>query len=862
MICRNCRVEGLPCWCTVTRTSLQRRKKRTGQTAALLLVWLWLLVCVVQGQEGVPELVAENEVKRLNEEVAQLYKERKYNAALERAKRVLSIAEKELPPTHRELAQSLNNLAAVSQVRGNYWRAEQYLRRALAINEQVLEPEHPDLAAALNNLATLYYAMKEYDRAEPLLRRVLAIYEKVWGLEHRDVATILNNLAVLYAATGDHSRAERLHQRALKIRRKVLPPPHPDLAQSLNNLAMLYETTREYDRALPLLREAVLLHEQGLGSEHLDVATSLHNLALLYRAKGDVGQAIPLLTRATDIRERHITLFLATGSEEQKRAYMAMLSGDTDAAVSLHVQAAPHDPQALRLALTTVLRRKGRVLDAMADAVSAVRRHLSPQDRVLLDQLTSIRSQFATLVLDGPGAVGAAQQRQLLIQLTERAQELEEAICARSTEFRVQTQPVALEHVQAAIPQDAALVELVAYRPYEPKERKQKERWGRPRYVAYLLRRQGEPLWVDLGEAQVIDRKVTQLRRALSDPNRQEIKKLARALDEELLRPLRQLLGETRTVFLSPDGALHLLPFGALVDEQDRYLLETFTFIYLTTGRDLLWLGGRPPAQGTPVIVANPAFGEAAEIQSARSAGIALRPEPRRTVELAGMQFTPLPGTAAEARALEKVFPQATVLTGAEATETALKGLHRPSFLHIATHGFFLEDKREMSLSPGGEVELRLPGYRQSQDMVGVKNPLLRSGLAFTGANRRQEGAEDGLLTALEAAGLDLWGTQLVVLSACETGVGDVQNREGVYGLRRAMVMAGAESQVMSLWKVGDEATRDLMVAYYKRLLNGEGRAEGLRQAQLAMLWSKKHSHPFYWAGFIMSGDWRPVDGL
>ena len=121
----------------------------------------------------------------------------------------------------------------------------------------------------------------------------------------------------------------------------------------------------------------------------------------------------------------------------------------------------------------------------------------------------------------------------------------------------------------------------------------------------------------------------------------------------------------------------------------------------------------------------------------------------------------------------------------------------------------------------------------------------------------RQSGGDDGVLTALEITGMDLRGTQLVVLSACETGLGDVQSGEGVYGLRRAFTLAGAQSQVMSLWRVDDNATKDLMVNYYQRLSKGEGRREALRQAQLAMLRSQNYAHPKYWSGMIPAGDWR-----
>jgi CHAT domain-containing protein len=133
--------------------------------------------------------------------------------------------------------------------------------------------------------------------------------------------------------------------------------------------------------------------------------------------------------------------------------------------------------------------------------------------------------------------------------------------------------------------------------------------------------------------------------------------------------------------------------------------------------------------------------------------------------------------------------------------------------------------------------------------------------LILAGVNQRRSGAnEDGVLTAAEAAALDLWGTELVVLSACETGLGDVKNGDGVYGLRRALVLAGSESQVMSLWQVSDAATRDLMKGYYTRLQRGEGRTEALRQVQLGMIRDDKRKHPFYWASFIQSGAWTGLD--
>jgi CHAT domain-containing protein len=198
------------------------------------------------------------------------------------------------------------------------------------------------------------------------------------------------------------------------------------------------------------------------------------------------------------------------------------------------------------------------------------------------------------------------------------------------------------------------------------------------------------------------------------------------------------------------------------------------------------------------------------------------------------------------------VFPDASLLSGPQATEAALKRTVGPRVLHIATHGFFL-----------GEPDTAVNNATRSINAAPqIANPLLRSGLAFSGANlRRGDSNEDGILTALEASGLNLWGTKLVVLSACDTGVGEVRNGEGVYGLRRAFVLAGAESLVMSLWPISDFTTRALMTNYYRNLKQGLGRGEALRQVQLDMLRHNPKLHPFYWANFIQSGDWTNLDG-
>ena len=205
------------------------------------------------------------------------------------------------------------------------------------------------------------------------------------------------------------------------------------------------------------------------------------------------------------------------------------------------------------------------------------------------------------------------------------------------------------------------------------------------------------------------------------------------------------------------------------------------------------------------------------------------------------------------------MLPDAVVLTGIAATEQAVKAVNGPRILHLATHGFFLS--ADDSAPRPGPTDGRLLVMTQPGASPLASNPLLRSGLAFAGANQRQSaGGEDGVLLGIEAAGLNLDGTAMVVLSACETGLGDVSSGEGVFGLRRALVLAGADSQIITLWPVSDRATRDLMVAYYTRLFRDHaGRTDGLRAVQRDMLKDPARRHPFYWASFIQSGAWGPL---
>ncbi|WP_437678438.1 CHAT domain-containing tetratricopeptide repeat protein [Sorangium sp. So ce131] len=759
-------------------------------------------------------------------------------------------------------AEGLRGLAALARVQGDLDAAARIYERELARVEQENTKQRSEgttldsveLGVALDDLAEVYRLQGNRAAAERHVERAVKILEARKGTPELSLATALIHQALLYQDTGDGARAEALLQRALAIREKELKPTHPDIAEPLVHLAALAWEKKAYGRAEPLYRRALAILQQALGPEHPRVAECLSALEGLALSRGKLREALPMRIAAVAAEDRNLTRLLTSGSEREKRAFVGRLERSTSATISLHTISAPTNGQAAALALTTILRRKARVLDAMTDSVAGLRRKMTAQDRALLDRLARIDAELSARAYRDP-----AGQPGSLKALADERQSVEAEVSRRSAAFRADQRPVLLEEVQAAIPEDAALIELFVYRPHQPRE-KPREQLGAPRYVAYVLRRSGAPAFADLGDASAVDAAVGELRRALSSPSG-DPSRLARSVDAQIMARVRPLLGPARRLLISPDGALSLLPFGALVDEDQRALIERFTVTYLTSGRDLVRLA-TPAAPGQEaVVIADPAFDDGApephvgEAPCEGDACLALR-----AVDRSKLRFLPLAGTAQEAAAIGERLPGARVLTGEGATEEAVKRLAGPRILHIATHGFFLPaDAAPRAGAPGGHGLDAVGQAAAAASVAQADNALLRAGLALAGANRRESGSEDGVLTAAEVSGLDLSGTQLVVLSACDTGVGETSHGEGVQGLRRALAIAGAETQVMSLWRVGDQATRHLMVAYYDQLKSGRNRSDALRDAQLSLRGQRETTHPFYWAAFIVSGNGGPL---
>lgn len=833
------------------------------------------------------------------------YKKGDLQGAARDLERSLEILRKALGEEHPETISVLANLGTTLSEAGDLATARRYLEQALDLRERILGAEHPDTAMSLTSLGALLVVLGNVEDAIPLLRRSLEIHLNVYGLEHPTTVQVVNNVVIAIlgqSETGDFSpedlaEAERLLRTVWEVEEESFGPGSNQLILTFNNIAVVLEAKGDsegarffLEKALSIIEsdqdvehwhaaatfynlaavhrslgdrvglraameKAVELHRRTLGDEHTYTMLSLISLGTVLELDGEIDRALRLTAHGLEAQEAKLAEILATGSEEDKALFLKTFRYATSFAVAFHPRSAPDDPRALAMGLNTVLRRKGRVLDAVAADIRQARAGSANEED--LKALIHLREERLSYLLRGEGSLRGKDDREHLERMDRRIQEMEREVAKRSSQEDATS--ISWETVQKELPECSVLIEMFLYWPPDVMS----FTVGEPRYAAYVLGNSGFPRFVDLGEATPINAAAGELVKALSE-RRSGVRELARELYRRTFAKLEPLLQDADLLLIAPDDELHLVPFAALVDEGGGYLIERFGISYLTTGRDLLRLSRPSLPREEPLIVADPDFGAQPAVGENRGTA-------RRAADLGSLTFGRLAGTADEARAVGRRLrlPSDRILTGRAATESALKGVAGPEVLHVATHGFFLPELPEKPLDPPHpEAGPRLD------------DPLLRSGLALAGFNnwRMTTDSDDGVLTAQEVAHLDLLGTEIVVLSACETGVGEVRNGRGVFGLRRALVLAGAKTQVMTLWQVADEPTKEIMVSWYEQVLRGVPRAEAMRRAQLAALRGEPlpgtgerlrgtqplgedapkltgGRHPYYWAPFIVSGE-------
>jgi tetratricopeptide (TPR) repeat protein/CHAT domain-containing protein len=809
--------------------------------------------------------------------------------------RALSVQEKTLGPDHPDVAKTLNDLGVLLYRMGDYAAAGPLYERASAIWQKALGPDHIESVRGLNSLANLRYETGDYAGARPLFERALAMREKALGPEHPDVAASLNNLGELLARTGDYAGATSLLERALAILTKGSTPEHPLTALVLCNSGELLSKTGDFKAAKSFYERALAMREKTLGPDHPDVAESLRGLAASLFALGERGPGMEAALRSEAIAGEHVRLTARALPERQALLYAAQRTRGLDVALSIFAGA--RNPERLkpdgipgwsRTVFDAVIRSRALVFDEVLARHRVIADAADPEVTRVAAWLSSARRRLANLTVRGPGDMPADRYLRLVDGARREKEDAERALAEKSARYR-REETVAragFDEIASALPPGGALVAFSRYNRYEFPSAPQKQREPVASYIAFVLRHgEREPAVVPLGEAAEIDASISRWRKeaALGAKNpfvssgkaEASCRREGEILRREVWDPLIPFLRDVKEVFVVPDGAIVLVNFSDLPAGETEYLVEKSPLIhYLSAERDLVAFREKgEPGKGL-LAIGGPSFDETSLFRALapkkrdekasliRNLLSALRGETAGCAEFESLRFREIPASKKEVEEIAALWRRQAArksaavpgeaaadgevaqLTGADACERAFKATAPGKrVLHIATHAFFLAGRCE-SVS---------------------ENPLLLTGLVLAGANNREAAApdeEDGMLTAEEIAGLDLSGVEWAVLSACDTGGGEIRAGEGILGLRRAFRVGGAGSLIMSLWPVEDEPTRQWMNALYDaRLRKGLGTAASVREADLSVLRQRRakgqSTHPFFWGGFVAEGNWE-----
>lgn len=792
---------------------------------------------------------------------------------------------------------SMNNLALLYESQGLFDKAEPLYKSVIGIEAKAQGPRNAETVASVNNLAYLYMLEGNYPQAAEMFAQVLAGWRKAYGPNHINTLKALNNLARAHLRMGQAGQAEKEFDQALAARKATLGERHMDTLRSQHDLADLYWKTKRLDKAKDLLEKTLAADEQVLGDEHPYTFETANTLAGVLADMGRADESLALRRKIFERRNAFLNRVLYVTGDNAREGYIRLYAPELSAYMAQLVKTSGET--GARGVMEVALARKGLLLKVASELAQVGRLSHDPEMAKIGAELTATRKKLAALTLAGPTPETRDTHVQTLADLEDRISVLEGDLGRASARFRKSVAPADLPKLEASLPKDAALVDYMIY-----------EEGGKSKLVAAVLTWDGDKPVYKLVVYPDLDAVNAAILKYRSDIQSEDIDPAAliqsgQSVDDLIWAPLEPALGKAGKVYVVPDGTLNILPFAALVGKDGKYLIEKTDLFILGSSRDLL-PSQIPAAKGGALIDAGPDYNtdskpEQDQVEKAKSRSATFTPDAAATDRgvqsdlrgmasgLRGLHFDPLPGAEKEGQLIQKtlegnaapaVTPAAgqaavtpaddqakadggaakpmdiTMFTKGDAQEMSLRGLKEPpEYLHIATHGFFLKAddslrKRLLSLQRGSDVQLPPPG----------DNPLLRAGLAFAGINANApvlgeiDTDNDGVLTALEVLGLDLSGTRLAILSACETGLGEIHEGEGVYGLRRAFQEAGVQSVVTSLWEVSDAGTQTLMTEFYKRLLTGASPHQALRQAQLSMLKNPQWSAPYIWSAFFMVG--------
>jgi CHAT domain-containing protein len=708
----------------------------------------------------------------------------------------------------------LNNQAMLFQAIGRFEDAEVSLKEATEVAEKLQSKKSKNHLKFLSNLALLYQQMGKYTEAEAIYLSM----EKRLGKTNPDYASMMNNQAALYMMMGKGEKVESLLKNAAAIYKSSFGEESPAYAKVISDLGNFYRMSGRNPDALSLLEKALVIREKTLGKNHPHFVQSQEDLAIFHWKNNSADQAYSLYQEIMRKSLDFVNTYFPPMSEAEKTKYWEVLSPRFQRFYNFAIESSPAIPNIVKDLFDYQIATKALLLNS----TNKVKQNIfNSRDGVLIKDYMTWTDQKEQLARLYAYSKSELKSQNINLDSIERATNaMEKKLSERSRDFSqgYSAPRISYSQIKNVLADQEAVVEIIRLRKFDHVFTNESK------YVALILKKGVEiPVMKVLENGQQLETRYAKFyRNAIQQKVQDDY-----SYDQYWAR-IEPELQNRKVIYFSPDGVYNQINLNTLRKPGADFVINRYDLTILGNSKDLIALKNRkattPSKNAT--LLGFPDYG--------------------------GPALAPLPGTKVEIDGISTVLKssgyQLNVFTQASASEGKLKSVKGPELLHIATHGYFLQDVEGSGEAFGVHLE-------NAND-----NPLLRSGIMLAGAAKTMSGAaspnlssnDNGILTAYEAMNLNLEGTQLIVLSACETGLGEVKAGEGVYGLQRAFLVAGADALIMSLWKVDDTATQQLMKSFYANWIKLRNKQKAFKQAQLQLM--TKYKEPYYWGAFVMMG--------
>lgn len=763
------------------------------------------------------------------ENLAMLYERQGKFADSEKMLLNIEQRKRQIPDLPEELLlETLNDLGILYMDLDNPDRAKQYFTEVKKASEKSLGSEHNFYATAINNLAAIAKRQRDFLGAKALLVEAKAIFERIYGAKHPQYANALNNLASIERILGNYETSETYYNAVLEIDKVIYGENHPNYATTLNNLGILYSSMGKLNTAGIYYQQAVEIRKATLGVNHPSYARSVENLGLHFFTLNNIEKAEEYLREAVDIQIGQITTIFPALTESERALFYDHIKEDVERYIYVAYQLLDSRPELIQNILNYQIATKGILFSSSERIRNAV---FTSKDQDLISRYS--KWEQAKVRLAGYYQLGEMELQRYGINIREVEQSIENMerdLMIRSEIFAdlFNLNQTNWNDIRRTLKDDQALVEIVRFREFNSQSIESTGYFGFTDKVFYMFIILKSDSFVN-PEVVVLENGAALESKGFSLYNNSvKYQSELRTSYLNYWASIHPKLKGSKHVIVSPDGVFFKMNPNVLNMGTDEYLIDSYYVTYVTNSKDLLQEQQTFGDQPSAVLIGNPDFG----VNNGS-----------RFFELDA-----LPGSQVEVNELSALMQsegwQVTKFIGSDASEVKLKSIHHPTVLHIATHGYFDDNDPVMGkISPGN-------------------NPMFKSGLFLQDAaasygrytmGQRQNPANDGILSSYEAMNIDLTDTRLVVLSACETALGDVELGEGVYGLQRAIMTAGAHNIITSMTKVEDEATQQLMTFFYKELLKSDQVIDAFRKAQFKL--RERYPDPRVWGAFLLTGN-------